>query len=182
MVATIALLSTHKPNQPHCDQHICVDHCIVPPLFGLVFRCCQQFIFTLLMTDSAPSEFVFVEHPSAGGESVAHQATDSSEGAASDWTHVRMEERDSSPVVVNHETGDGDTLATGDDEVSEPSNAPPVEDMEALKQLQKDLDDQSLMRFVNAENAKLGAPRPCECLGASNGIHRPTCPLRQSSQ
>jgi hypothetical protein len=148
------------------------------------------------MSDTAAhSEFVLVERHDESGS-----AGQSPAQLASDWTNVRLEERDTSPVLVNHDThaednnnndeGYDDAALSPPPQEGPPScDADPEEELLMMQRLQKQLDEESVARFVSTENAKAAsegiAPgssqRRCECLGASQDIHRPACPLRAAS-
>ncbi|CUE88431.1 Hypothetical protein, putative [Bodo saltans] len=147
----------------------------------------------------APSEFVLVErHENDDGGSTSASGQSPAQ-LASDWTNVRLEERDPSPVIVNHNNSDagdeGGEYAGYDDATLSPPpqegppscDAPLDEEVKMLERLQKQLDEESVARFVHNENAKAAAEnvdsnhRRCDCLGGSQGLHRLACPLRASS-
>lgn len=102
------------------------------------------------------------------------------------WTVVRLTDGESSPGSVQCD-------ATAEHMDPQDAAIPAVNEVEALRLLQKQLDDESVARFVERENAVAaraaqvagdahahGSDHRCPCLGASQGMHRPNCPLRQN--
>lgn len=143
------------------------------------------------MTDSADSEFVLVE-------------TEAKHDGLQEWTEARFSEAEgaasSSSVAViverpeaNKKT-EGESMPLGDvplaPAASSETNAnvfgsSSAQELEELAKLQKRLDEESVARFVEQENAKamtsqLGSSaQKCPCLGARQGIHRTTCVFHQ---